>query len=283
MSSLSSLSISAWQTATATYSKQELIALLSNALSVRTFLVGYSLSAADISMYKVLHDSRIEASAFSVHNTRWFALCDALVPENDNSNSIERRIAALEVLAFSLPSNFDISSFGSHGGDGVKRVADALKGFAGSVLWRVPSDYYTHSLAARAETLKSPISALCKTLIFNVTSLLRTYRVAVLLQYISKLDVGALEKKLGGGAVVHLAVDGAQVTGFEHNGVAPLGSLISIPLIVTNSVFNEPFIWCGGGASDVKARIFHSALKKIAMKGVWDISTVRSDYDDSTD
>ena len=262
-------------------SAPDLMSLLSRALLTRTYLSGYSFTDCDTCIFTALRDYRSAACELA-HNARWFALCDELMSVTSASASaaststkLASRIASLEDLATRTPCNFDLSS----AGDGVARVAAALRGCAGTALWRVPTNYYEKTLTARAALLKCPISALCKTLIFDVDG--GKGRVAVLVQYIAKIDMAALSKRLGRTFI--LAADGAAAAGFEHNGVAPVGALAlgtPLPLIVARAALAEPFVWAGGGAADVKVRIFRKTLERLALGSVFDISTPRSDLVD---
>lgn len=249
-----------------------LVSILSSALITRTYLVGYSLTEADAAVYAVLRD--VNRSPLPPSVVRWLALCAELIGNAADSGSLASRVSAVEKKAATLQANFDTAAVQCAG---VARVANALRDFAGSALWRVPNDYYSFSLDKRASLLRcSDTSFLCKTLIFDVAAV-PARRVAVLVQYIARIDSHKLSKLVG--ASVSLSADGAALAGFEHNGVAPVGALCSLPLIVAEAVMALPFVWAGGGAPDVKARIFRGPLRRLAAS-VWDISVPRGDEAD---
>lgn len=162
-------------------------------------------------------------------------------------------------------------------------AAVAAAGLTGTALFRVPADYYDRPLSARADILNCPVDRLCKTLVFlnesagtttDVASLTpetagRSRYIAVVLQYITKLDVPTLEKYLRSSAGAPadtrlvLAPDGARVTGFAHNAVSVLGSATPMPVVLAKPVaqLRDPaYVWLGGGEPDVKLRLFIKQL-----------------------
>ena len=194
-------------------------------------------------------------------------MVEALIPFFDETG-LNSRVEELEKIVKVVQNNFVDNTAPTVS---VSRVESALKCLPGSALFQVTKDYYTLKLRERAGILCSPVHALCKTLVFlnphgtmlgNPTASLSQQRyLAVILQYSAKLNVGALEKALGVSGI-SLAEDGVEVTGFEHNGVTPFGSLTPLPIVVSRGVVDcgAQAIWLGGGEENVKARVFLAPL-----------------------
>ena len=244
-----------------------LVSILSTALTTRTYLAAYRLTEADGAVFNVLRD--VNRATLPPTVVRWLALCTELIGDVADCGSLSSRLSAMEKQAACLQTNFDTSASCAS----VARVASALRECAGSALWRVPDDYYSYSLDKRASLLRCDPAFLCKTLIFDIVGE-PPRRVAVLVQYIARIDANKLSKLVG--APVLLSANGAELAGFEHNGVSPVGALISLPLIVAEAVMGLPFVWAGGGAPNVKARLFRGPLRRLAAS-VWDVSVPRGD------
>lgn len=182
----------------------------------------------------------------------------------DSSVRLEARVAAVEARALSVASTFDVDGGGVAAA--VIRVRDdALRrGLLGCALARVPPHYYSLPLVDRAALLQCPASRLCKLLLFANSSSAATDAVAapisraryvgVVLQYGSKLDMGALQSWLSSrpdappDVRLSLADDGEAVTGFVHNALSPLGSARPLHLVVTKAIARLPvpaFVWLG--------------------------------------
>ncbi len=206
------------------------------------------------------------------------------------------RVAALEALAQAVQADFDLSV----APEPVARVAAALRArgdLPGAALVRVPPDYYARPLAARAALLGAPAAALCKTLVFENRSAPRAApgapppralhdarHVAVVLQYAARLDAAALARALAtpgaAPADVALAADGEAVTGFARGGVAPVGAAAAVPVILArDAAAAARALWVGGGAPDVKLRLFAAPFARAAGVVVRDISVPRGSDD----
>lgn len=200
---------------------------------------------------------------------------------------LSQRIERLEKIIYEVQSNFDISSSSNS-----QRIANVLgkSRLPGSALYKVPSDYYTHSLQWRANLLGCPTDRLCKTIIFENLSLgndgvtnnleVPLYRqkyVAIIVQYISKVNLDIIAKYLASSGrdksfpstvnSVKLAMAAPEailpLTGFTFNGITPFGCHISIPIIIAKSIMelsSPSYIWLGGGEVDVKLRLFLHSL-----------------------
>lgn len=68
-----------------------------------------------------------------------------------------------------------------------------------------------------------------------------------------------------------------ELTGFPHNAVTPLGSAAPLPLVVAKPVAALAYVWLGGGAEDVKLRVFVGQLLRRAPSGavVLDVAVAR--------
>lgn len=196
--------------------------------------------------------------------------------------ALEARVTALEALLHSVPSNFPASE----DSPALSRVRGALSRVPGSALFRVPSHYYDLPLRARARILNCSPHQLCKTLIFGIPAgaslpgVPAARHVAVVVPYTHKLDVGALQRALGGAPGLALAADGAALAGFSHNAVSPFGMAARMAVIwCKGALSGGGAVWVGGGAPDVKARVFAGALLKSgdAPAAVLDVSVPRGE------
>ena len=171
-------------------------------------------------------------------------------------------------------------------------------GVLGSALYRVSPDYYNLSLRSRAAQLDCDVEQLCKTLVFeNVHPSSRPPEgsppqlYAVVLQYVARLDVEALEKSIraryfGGISVKLRAAEGVhELTGFAFNAVTIFGSRCAMRVFVAKPVSLLPFVWLGGGEPDVKLRMFTSQLLRpdVLSAAVLDCTELRDDGEDEDD
>ena len=194
---------------------------------------------------------------------------------------LSRRVAALEALSHTVQHSFDLSTSAKP----VSRVARAVSGLPGSALVRVPKDYYSRPLRERATLLRAPLEALCKTLIYENRGDGPRF-IAVIVQYISRVDTSALSRALSlpgrARADFALCADGERVSGFGHGSVAPFGLLTEMPLIASaDAVKAGAVLWLGGGAVDVKLRVFTGPLARVAR--VLPVSVPRGVDDDDAD
>jgi prolyl-tRNA editing enzyme YbaK/EbsC (Cys-tRNA(Pro) deacylase) len=225
------------------------------------------------------------------------------------------RLAACEAAAATVQCNFDLPS----APEPVRRVAAdvAASRLLGAALFRVPADYYSRPLAERATLLGCPVDRLCKTIVLENAAApaaaaadapLGSQRyVAVVLQYVTRLDMPALERLLrrsagaGGDVKLRQAADAPAFTGFMFNAVTPWGSCAPLPVVVTKQVAAlasvpppahlHPYVWLGGGAEDVKLRLFLPQLLRsgsgggggVASVTVLDVAVPRGAGDDDED
>lgn len=147
----------------------------------------------------------------------------------------------------------------------VKRSVGGLPIFT-AVLRRVPSDYYSKSLGERRDLLGCTSTAqLCKTIVLENTAWQEgdskeARYVAVVLQYITKIDVEALAVKMHRPPTrrpkYQLAPEAVSraLTGFIHNAVTVFGLRSPLPIVVCQRVadVSPPFVYLGGGSVDMK-------------------------------
>lgn len=226
--------------------------------------------------------------------------------------SLEARIARLEALASQVQlRGVDLSS----AEPAVVRVYTAAASTCGCALVRVPSDYYERPLAARAALLHSHPTRLCKTLILcnatgtvegNPAAPLHEQRfLAVVVQYVARWNPTAVGRVLCASATaagvtayaprvaLAEAADALRVSGFAHGAVSPLATAVRLPVLFARAALADgAAVWLGGGAVDVKLRVFPGALVRAAAVSqgkepppginavtVCDVSTPRADGD----
>eukprot|EP00644_Phytophthora_capsici_P016745 jgi/Phyca11/552378/estExt2_Genewise1Plus.C_PHYCAscaffold_470309 len=189
--------------------------------------------------------------------------------------------------------------------EGVGRVKQHLRRekLASAALKTAPSDYYSWTLAQRAELLGCAVPHLCKSIIVenvacinsSVEDPLNSRYYCVVLQYNAKLDAEQLrrfvrdsipeadrpsKKKFN---FQHAPGEiSEQLTGFGHNGVSTFGMKTAIPVIVAGAVaeLKPSFLWLGGGAESVKLRISVQDLVKALGARVADgITSLRTDIE----
>jgi len=192
------------------------------------------------------------------------------------------RLALVESKARSTQSNVDEASRSEYF---LRVEADiARKGILGTVIYRVPRDYYELPLVQRAKLLSSPVKQLCKTLVLenvgpssspplplpldwtkNKAFLPQSRFIAVVVPYVQKLDIETLARFVRSSAtssdcvlppvkLVH-AENGDKLTGFPFNGVTVFGGKIEMPIIVCKVLLEASYVWLGGGEVDLKLRI----------------------------
>jgi prolyl-tRNA editing enzyme YbaK/EbsC (Cys-tRNA(Pro) deacylase) len=160
-----------------------------------------------------------------------------------------------------------------------ERKQHALAAAAGladfSIFQRVAGTYYDWTLEARRACLGAPsVHYLCKSLVMENTKWpltgagpLKTSRfVMVVIQYTGRLHNERLAK------AVRQIQEGprkqynyrlcspatnAELTGYEYNGVTPLGCLQDIPIVLSHRIaeLKQPFFWLGAGEVDLKWRV----------------------------
>ncbi|GAB9471263.1 hypothetical protein Gpo141_00008483 [Globisporangium polare] len=162
----------------------------------------------------------------------------------------------------------------------VARVKQHLREakLSSACLKTAPDAYYSWLLPQRAAFLGCQVPHLCKSIIVENTACAnagiedprnsRFY--CVILQYNSKLNAEQLmrfvrnlipEAERPGRKYFnfqHASGNASEeLTGFQHNGVAPFGMKAPIPVVVSGEVaaLEPSFIWLGGGAETVKLRI----------------------------
>jgi prolyl-tRNA editing enzyme YbaK/EbsC (Cys-tRNA(Pro) deacylase) len=187
------------------------------------------------------------------------------------ADAIETRVAAAEALAWSVPSNVAETELNA----ATRRVAAVARErrACGAALFRVPPEYYSLPLSERAALLCCPMDRLCKTIVLQFDSAtppagFAGKYVAVMVQYAAKLDMDRVAKFLkgkGGAADLRLSMadKAAELTGFDFNGVSVVGMATPMPIIVAKPIAQLPapaLVWLGGGAPDMKLRMFVSQL-----------------------
>jgi len=204
-----------------------------------------------------------------------------------SNNTLIQRIERLEQLIYEIQSNFDISLY-----ETTLRIKKILLSsrLPGCILYKVPQDYYTHSLQWRAKQLGTTPDHLCKTIIFENLSLgndgiinnlhaplYQQKYIAIIVQYISKVNLDILARYLASAgkdktnaspsSSVKLAMASPEtilpLTGFSFNGITPFGCHISIPIIISKSIMelsSPSYIWLGGGEVDIKLRVYLHSL-----------------------
>lgn len=265
--------------------------VLSSYLKHHTYLSGTGPTSDDFLIFKALQPQKDTLKSLP-HLHRWMSTIEVLSsppPSPVDNSTLVARVDHLESLVKLVQNNFPN---GHPTTQSVSRCEAALQaGFPGSALVQVPATYYSLTLPQRAALLSSPVTTLCKTLVFKSSvgtvvgdpgAPLPTQKyLAVILQYTSKIKLSVLEKLVaeGGGGKLGLAEEGREVTGFGFNGVTPVGSLTPLPIIVAKQVVDcgHPFIWLGGGEEDVKARVFLGPLLGTAGVRVLDVSEGRGE------
>lgn len=164
----------------------------------------------------------------------------------------------------------------------------------------VPSNYYSLTLEDRASLLATTTPQLCKIILFENTAwqgddeLERTnaryYRVVV--QYIAKIDTQALRllihsqrphaQRLSKNSFNFQLTSDAkslELSGFEHNAIAPFGFVReNIPMVVDSRLLElqPPIVFLGGGHVDAKLQISVPDLIASTSAIVGSITELRS-------
>ncbi|CAI2174015.1 3080_t:CDS:2 [Funneliformis geosporum] len=161
--------------------------------------------------------------------------------------------------------------------ESVKRVEKACNDFGihnVSRFYHVESDYYNWELQRRAFRLIAPsINHLCKSVIFENTRCshdsiddpLNSRYYCVITQYVGSINTQKLlnfvrtlrHKQLSKKNYNFRVADeekSIQLTGFESNGVSPIGMTFRIPIILTNAIteLQPPVFYLGAGHIDWK-------------------------------
>lgn len=162
----------------------------------------------------------------------------------------------------------------------------------------VPSDYYSHSLQWRRDILgAASIQHLCKTIVLENTHCVnsdcsirensRYYLVVyqyterfdaeLLMLYVKDMNKGLGRKKFN----FRLASSDValQLTGFSHGAVAPFGTSVDIPVILSNKIvtLTPSVFWIGGGHVDCKVCVDVRDFVNVIKPMVADITVKRSD------
>lgn len=188
--------------------------------------------------------------------------------------SLEHRIDTL-CKSYNLPNDEHCLRF----------HAMAVKaGFKHPIVVRVPSDYYDRTLEERVEYINthasSPVPAdfdvncLCKSLVLKNSKwtpqgeysdelcpqnskyyfiLIQYNRIFIsqrLFIYVRSLKENSPQKYYNFRSASE--EEAVELTGFAHNGMTPLGSKVSIPLVIDEEMLKLPYICFGAGHEDVK-------------------------------
>ncbi|KAJ2554451.1 hypothetical protein EV175_002577 [Coemansia sp. RSA 1933] len=173
----------------------------------------------------------------------------------------------------------------------VQRVFRALQKLSISSvtrLYRVSPDYYAWPLYERALGVGAPSPFhLCKTVVMGNTRW-RTgdstpRYVCVVVQYMHTINAQALAdevRAMDGNKVpkkrfnFRLAEGAEEMTGFAHNGVAPVGMAMEIPVILCAAIaeLKPPVLWVGAGAVDFKMAMPIDSFVAATACSVCDIS-----------
>ncbi|KYQ93038.1 hypothetical protein DLAC_05647 [Tieghemostelium lacteum] len=155
-----------------------------------------------------------------------------------------------------------------------QKIADLCKSISlESQLVRVPPPYYDWKLEQRASYLRAPSKDhLCKSLIMENTECqhtstkdpLNSRYYCIIIQYTSKIQANKINRFLknlnkNNDLKFNLSLAppeiSQQLTGFEYNAVAPLGTNVPIPIIISKKIMelaHNGKVWLGGGEIDLK-------------------------------
>eukprot|EP00898_Chlorokybus_atmophyticus_P000079 jgi/Chlat1/1071/Chrsp110S08635 len=162
-----------------------------------------------------------------------------------------------------------------------QRLADicAKLGIHSCRFKRVPANYYNQSLESRREALSAPtVEHLCKSIVMTNTQAppevtdcsdpeFSKYYI-IIIQYAARLNaekVKAFIHSMNNGKVskkrinMRLAPEemSAELTGFEHNAVTPIGTKTPIPVMLSDRIarLQPASFWMGAGVVDLKMRV----------------------------
>ncbi|KAI8056047.1 YbaK/aminoacyl-tRNA synthetase-associated domain-containing protein [Syncephalis plumigaleata] len=143
--------------------------------------------------------------------------------------------------------------------------------------YKVPSDYYDWSLQERVAQLVAPsIRHLCKTVVFentrctvsDTTDFLNSRYYCVITQYVASVNtqklmnyVRSLKQKEISRQYYNFRLAPADVsfelTGFDKNGVSPIGTSTPMPIILSKSIgqLMPPVFYLGAGDVDWKMAV----------------------------
>eukprot|EP01079_Euglenida_sp_SAG-EU17-18_P002932 gene2932-3510_t len=150
-------------------------------------------------------------------------------------------------------------------------------GLSSSVFAKVPIDYYDRDLEARRGLLDAPHTGyLCKTIVMKNTGYLckttgcgdrnNSQYYCMVFHYTTKIDAEKILKHSRGlnpglgkrqfNFRLAPEEESAQLTGYGHNAVVPIGMNASIPLVLSQALLDDalPYFWMGGGEVDWKLR-----------------------------
>lgn len=167
-------------------------------------------------------------------------------------------------------------------------------GFTGTKFVRCPDDYYSWTLQERRKYLNAPhITHLTKSIVMENTrhngsedpaDALRSKYLCVVTPYTAKIDSSRLRTIIRGmykrrGMEIpsakffnyRLVTDCVGVTGYEPNGVTPLGLLTEMPIVLAKEIvaLNPAEFWLGGGEVSLKWKVqvdeFCDAFKPVII------------------
>jgi prolyl-tRNA editing enzyme YbaK/EbsC (Cys-tRNA(Pro) deacylase) len=153
----------------------------------------------------------------------------------------------------------------------VKRVTDAcMEASLIYNIYKVEGDYYEKTLEERKEILRAPsVDNLCKTLLFENSKFKEDQTHAkhskfclVLIQYTDRLSTKKLNQLMRSFApgqsskVFNMRIArkqaGNELVGFPTGGMTPLGTLVKLPIIISQKIADLDLMFLGCGELDVK-------------------------------
>lgn len=218
-------------------------------------------------------------------------------------NSLESRIKLLESKATRpppKPASLDpppqaTDSFSC------KMLTQALSNsFKKTRFVRCPDDYYVWPLEKRRKYLAAPTTGhLTKSIVFHNTrfsngdekpsytaDIAKSQYVCCIVPYGSKINSDRLRTRIREmfakrgekvppiKAFNYRLVDCLPVTGYEPNGVTPLGMKTSMPVVIDRRIveLDPPFFWLGGGEVSLKWRVELDEFVKCFAPVVLDVA-----------
>ncbi|KAG2171461.1 hypothetical protein INT43_009122 [Umbelopsis isabellina] len=142
--------------------------------------------------------------------------------------------------------------------------------------FKVEPDYYDWSLERRAYTLRTSVASLCKSVVFentrcehnNFTDPLNSKYYCVITQYIAPINTAKMVdsvRELSNNAIskkkynfrLTSPENSLALTGFDNNGVSPIGMKENIPIILSKAVteLKPAIMFLGAGDVDWKIAV----------------------------
>lgn len=185
-----------------------------------------------------------------------------------------------------------------------RSIAAQHPNLASSVFYRCPADYYDWHITKRRDLLGAPsIHYLCKSLIMHnskcdhesYNSKINSKYYCCVVQYSARLHNEKVsqtvrrlipEPKPSARKFNFRLVDtetNDKLTGQQHNGVTPLGSRETVPIILSHKIAALPhaFLWLGGGEVDLKWKISVADFIRHFDPIIDDITYDDARYDDN--